>query len=469
MRKTKIIATIGPASDSPEQLDRLIAAGMDVARLNTSHSGPAELAIRLESVRAAAERADRHVAVMLDLAGPKIRVGEVASGTILVPGDTFTLVTGECVGDANQACITYEGLPDDVSQGNRLLLDDGRIELRVEKTRAGRVETSVVVGGVLTSHKGVNAPGVRLSVEPVTRFDRAMAEWAVSKHVDYVAQSFVREQSDIAALRRILRDDTIPIVAKIEKHEAAANIESIIREADAIMVARGDLGVETSPEEVPVLQRRIISAARASGTPVIVATQMLESMTTTPRPTRAEASDVANAIFDRVDAVMLSGETAVGSYPVESVSTMARIAATAEGAVVPLQGERRSTDGRAGVPHAVSAAVCQLAESLNLSAIVTATQSGATARAVACHRPDVPLIAVTPSMQVARQLSLVWGVQSVIAEVAAEDDASLESLAMAVRDAGLVEAGAKIAVTAVVVRGIAGGTDLILVRDIPVR
>lgn len=467
MRRTKIVATIGPATESPEILDQLVAGGMDVARLNASHAGPAELASRLEAVRAAAARAGRHVAVMLDLAGPKIRVGSVQEGTRLVAGTPFTLTAGECEGTSERACVTYEGLAADVSVGDRVLLDDGRIELVVSQVVSGEVRTTVKVGGALSSHKGVNVPGVRLGVDPVTRFDRAMAEWAMAKKVDYIAQSFVREPGDIARLRELLRDDTIPIVAKIEKHEATENIDRIIQEADAIMVARGDLGVETSPEAVPVLQRQIIAATRAAGKPVIVATQMLESMTSSPRPTRAEASDVANAIFDRVDAVMLSAETAVGSYPVESVETMARIAAAAERAIGRSAWERRSTDGPSNVPDAVSAAVCELAEDLHVEAIVTATQSGATAFAVARHRPDVPIIAVTPSSEVARRVALVWGVHSVITPTAEDSDTALTSLALAVRDAGFVQSGRRIAITAGVARGRTGSTDLILVRDVP--
>jgi len=467
VRRTKIVATIGPATESPDVLDQLVAAGMDVARLNASHAGPAELAARLEAVRAAAARGGRHVAVMLDLAGPKIRVGSIEPGTRLVAGMPFVITVGECEGTSDRACVSYEGLPADLSVGNTILIDDGRIELAVTRIINGEVRTTVKVGGALSSHKGVNVPGVRLNIDPVTRFDRAMAEWAIAKKVDYIAQSFVREPGDVQRLRELLRDDTIPIVAKIEKHEAIESIDRIIEVADVIMVARGDLGVETSPEAVPVLQRKIIELTRAAGKPVIVATQMLESMTSSPRPTRAEASDVANAIFDRVDAVMLSAETAIGTYPVESVETMARIAVTAEAATGRSALERRSATGPSNVPEAVSAAVCELAEDLNVEAILTATQSGATALAVARHRPDVPIVAVTPSTAVAHRLALVWGVRSVIAPTAADSDTALTSLATAVRDAGEVVTGKRIAITAGVSRGRTGSTDLILVRDVP--
>lgn len=467
MRKTKIIATIGPATESPEALDALVAAGIDVARLNASHAGPSELAERLEAVRAAADRGGRRVAVMLDLAGPKLRVGEVESGSHLETGTVFTLTTGVCVGDSHHACVTYEGFAADLKRGNRVLLDDGRLELEVSEVRGPDVITTVRVGGELKSHKGVNVPGVKLGLEPVTRFDRAMAEWAAAKHVDYVAQSFVRETNDIHRLRQLLRDENIPIVAKIEKYEAAENINGIIGAADAIMVARGDLGVETSVEQVPVLQREIIMRCRAVGRPVIVATQMLESMTHSPRPTRAEASDVANAIFQRVDAVMLSAETAIGEYPSQTVATMARIAETAEGVAAPATWDRRSTGDERDITQAVSAAVCELAEDLRVSAIITATQTGATAYAVASHRPNPPIIAVTPSDEVARKLALLWGVQSVVLPLATEDDAALEELVIGVRDAGFVRPGERVAITAGVARGVPGGTDLLLVREVP--
>lgn len=467
MRRTKIIATIGPATESPESLDALMAAGVDVARLNASHAGPSELAERLEQVRAASERAGRRVAVMLDLAGPKLRVGEMAEDTRLEPGSEFTLTTGECVGDAARACVTYEGFAADVKRGDRVLLDDGRIELEVTERSDGDVLTVVRLGGPLASHKGVNVPGVRLGIDPVTRFDRAMAEWAAAKHVDYVAQSFVRETNDIHRLRQLLRDENIPIVAKIEKYEAVENINGIIGAADAVMVARGDLGVETSVEQVPVLQREIIRRCRAAGRPVIVATQMLDSMTSAPRPTRAEASDVATAIFQGVDAVMLSAETAIGRHPARAVATMARIAETAEGAADPAPWDRRSGGDERDIPQAVSAAVCELAEDLDLSAIITATQTGATAYAVARHRPAAPIVAVTPSQAVARRLALVWGAQSVVLPVEADEDPALQALVAGVRDAGFVRPGERVAITAGVARGVPGGTDLILVREVP--
>ncbi|HEX9092743.1 MAG TPA: pyruvate kinase, partial [Coriobacteriia bacterium] len=410
MRATKIVATIGPACDAAGVLDRLVAAGTDVARLNASHSSRADLERRLAAVRAASDRAGRHVAVLVDLGGPKLRVGPMADGVVLEAGETFALVSADITGDASAAGVTHEGLAEDVSAGDRILLDDGAIELRVTSSEPGRVETLVVTGGGLSSHKGLNVPGVRLRVEPITERDLDDLEWSLNAGVDMVAQSFVRSADDVRRLREAMGGRTIPIVAKIEKHEAVADIEGIVLEADAVMVARGDLGVETSPEEVPVIQRQVVTACLAAGRPVIVATQMLESMVHAPRPTRAEASDVANAVFESADAVMLSAETAVGEHPVEAVETMSRICTRAEAASRPAPPAAVSRGAGDDVTRAVSAAAARLADELPIVAIVTATESGGTARAVAARRPPVPVIAITPDPRIARQLSLVRGV-----------------------------------------------------------
>ncbi|MBE0417426.1 MAG: pyruvate kinase [Coriobacteriia bacterium] len=466
MRRTKIVATIGPASESPAALDALITAGMDVARLNSSHSGPDELARRFEAVRSAAERAGRSVAVMLDLAGPKLRLGEVAPDTRLEEGARFALVPGECAGDASRACLSYAGLAEDVAPGDRLLLDDGTLELAVTSIDHGVVVTRVVTGGPLSSRKGVNAPGVDLGVDVITEYDREVLAWGLEAGVDLVAQSFVRSAHDVDRLRALIGEGELPIVAKVETYAAAMDIDAIVAASDVVMVARGDLGVETSAEEVPVLQRRIIGSCRDTGVPVIVATQMLESMTSAPRPTRAEASDVANAIFERVDAVMLSAETAVGSYPVESVETMARIARRAEESGMGDSTARGPVRDADDVTAAVSSAVCELANDLALEAIVTATQSGATARAVARHRPSVPVVAVTPDPAVARRLSVVWGVRPLVVPLAEDTDLMLDSVFAAVRDAGLATVGRRVAVTAGISTRVPGATDFILVRPI---
>ena len=463
MRRTKIVATIGPASDSPEMLLMLVQAGIDIARLNASHGSRAELEHRLAAVRAAADRDGRHVAVMLDLGGPKIRVGEVAVGTLLADGATFILSCDDCEGDASHACVTYEGMADDVSVGDRILIDDGSIELAVTSTGDRRVETVVKRGGLLTSHKGVNVPGVRLSVEAVTPKDLDDLAWGISAGVDLVAQSFVRTPADIARLREAMGEQRVPIIAKVEKHEAVQALDAIVAEADAVMVARGDLGVETSYEIVPVTQRRLVDACRAAGKPVIVATQMLESMVHSPRPTRAEASDVATAVFEGADAVMLSEETAIGEFPLEAVSTMARIALTAEEEGPPAM-VSGITAGRDDVTRAVSAAVCELATRLDVAAIVTATESGATARAVAAHRPEVPILALTPSWEVGRQLALVWGVSPHVVPRADGVEALAELALQVARASGVAQPGDLVAVTAGVDANRTGATDMLQVR-----
>lgn len=465
MRRTRIVATLGPSTDDPVVLDGLMAAGVDVVRLNAAHSGPGELASRLEAVRAASRAAGREIGVLLDLPGPKLRVGDVESGTVLEAGRPFILAADECVGDSAHACVTYRGFADDVSRGDRVLLDDGRIELAVLSASGGDVHTEVIVGGELLSNKGVNVPGVTLRVDAITRYDRTVLAWAQANDVDWIGQSFVRSPSDVDALREHMTVRQLPICAKIEKHEAAGRIDEIVAAADAVMVARGDLGVETSPERVPVLQRRIARAARAAGKPVVIATEMLDSMRERPRPTRAEASDVANAIFNRVDAVMLSGETAVGVDPVRVAETMARIAETAEAATPPLQ-PTPSAGAGADVQAAMSAAVCELASDLGVAAIVTLTQSGATALSIARHRPETPIIAATPKPDTVRRLKLAWGVSAIVVPFAMGTGEVIEQVCAAVVEAGLVQPGARVALTAGLAARLPGGTDFIHVRTV---
>jgi pyruvate kinase len=361
--------------------------------------------------------------------------------------------------------VSHPELATDVAEGDRILLDDGRIELSVVSATPGEVCTVVVMGGALSSNKGVNLPGVTLSVDPITPYDKEVLAWAQDAEIDWIGQSFVRSGRDVRALRACMTRREIPIVAKIEKHEAAEAIGEIVAAAEAVMVARGDLAVETAPERVPVLQRQIVAAARAAGKPVVIATEMLDSMRERPRPTRAEASDVASAIFIRADAVMLSGETAVGLYPIESVATMARIAQAAEEAAPPPRPPHvpASTDD---VQAAVSAAVGELAADLKLSAIVTLTQSGATALAVSRYRPITPIVAATPRVEVARRLQLAWGVRAVTLPFAEQTDARLDQVAAAVREAGLAPAGSRIAMTAGLWSRVPGGTDFLHVRAV---
>ena len=465
MRRTKLIATLGPATAVPGVIDGLVSAGLDVARLNTSHAGISELGAQLAAVRDASHRAGRHVAVMLDLCGPKVRLGEVAEGTTLEAGAAFDLIADGGIGDARRATVSYPALHADVSPGDRILLDDGRIELVVTRVADGVVSTRVEAGGPLSSRKGVNVPGVRLGLEGLTSADLQNLAWAQDAGIDLIAQSFVRSAADVAALRAAMGARVLPIVVKIEKHEALGQVDAIVAEADAVMVARGDLGVETAPETVPVAQRRVVAACRAAGKPVIVATQMLESMTAARRPTRAEASDVANAIFDEVDAVMLSGETAIGRHPVHVLSTMDRIVRAAEEAVstrVPVSAAAPSLD----VAGAVSRAVCELAADLDVVAIVTVTQSGATARAVAADRPRVPVLAATPDEAIARQLALVWGIRPAVIGSYESIDTMIEAAARAARDAGMATPGDLVAVTGGVAVHVSGSTDFIQVHRV---
>jgi len=464
VRRTKIIATLGPASDSPDVLGGLIEAGVDVARLNTAHATREMLERQLLGVRAAARAAGRHVAVMLDLGGAKIRLGEVAPGTVLTVGAAFELRAVDALGDVAGASISHGGLAHDVSPGDRILIDDGRIELTVTDIAGDTVQTVVEAGGPLSSRKGVNIPGVTLGVEGVTELDCENLAWALDAGIDLIAQSFVRSADDIHRLRAAMGERRVPIVAKIEKHEALGDLAGIVAVSDMVMVARGDLGVETSPEDVPVAQRRIVAECRATGTPVVVATQMLESMTTASRPTRAEASDVANAIFDNVDAVMLSGETAVGAHPVHVLKTMDRIVRAAEAAGVD---EALSVPYRpGGVGAAVSRAACDLADDLELAAIVTVTQTGATALSVAAHRPRVPVLAGTPDEAVARSLALVWGIRPVVIDSYRTTDELVSAAIEAATASGLVAAGGQVAVTGGAAMHVAGSTDFVQVCTI---
>jgi pyruvate kinase len=465
MRRTKLIATLGPATDGPEVLDALIAAGIDVVRLNTSHTTSDLLELRLADVRAAALRANRHVAVLLDLGGAKLRLGEVTPGTVLAEGYRFDLRAGIDVGDASGASVSYPGLAEDLKPGDRLLLDDGRVELRVSEIEGTDVRTIVEVGGPLSSRKGVNVPGVRLSVDAITPGDLENLAWALDAGIDLVAQSFVRSAHDVEELRTAMGGRRIPIVAKIEKHEAMSDLDAIIGAADGVMVARGDLGVELPLEQVPAAQQRIVARARAAGKPVIIATQMLESMTEARRPTRAEASDVANAIFDSVDAVMLSGETAIGRHPAHVVATMDRIVRAAEEADVVASREEQPA-AHDDIASAVSGAVCELAEALDLAAIVTVTQSGATARAVAAHRPGAPVLAATPDEVIARRLAPVWGVRSTVIGAYGTIDEMIEAAAGVARASGLAQPGDLIAITGGVSVHVAGSTNLIQVHRV---
>lgn len=419
MRRTKIIATIGPASSEPAVLERMIRAGMDVARLNFSHGSQAGHARSIRVIRRACRAVGRSAGLLLDLQGPKLRVRTFIGGEIrLRAGDTVTLTSRAVRGTPQRIPVVYSHLMRDVRAGDRVLIDDGLVELHVAGREKGGLRCRVVVGGAVADHKGISFPGARLSANPLTAKDRADLAFGLKQGVDFVALSFVRRAEDVQRLRRLVRRaQQVPlIIAKIERREAIENLEGILEAADGVMVARGDLGVEYSPERVPVLQKRIIERANQREVLVITATQMLESMVGAPRPTRAEASDVANAIFDGTDAVMLSAETAVGRYPDRAIHTMARIASEAEGYTGFQRASRRragETGALASPTHALAHTANQAAREIHARALVIFTHTGSSARLVSKARPTSRIIALTPLEATCRRLALAWGVAAV--------------------------------------------------------
>ncbi len=456
-RRTCIVATLGPATSDPSRIRTLLKAGTNVVRLNFSHGEADEHARICGLVRDAEQQLGRPVAVLQDLAGPKIRVGQLANGAVtLREGQLLTLTTTDIRGTDREVSINYLRLPRDVKAGSRILLDDGNLELLVETTTASSVTTRVVRGGVLREHKGVNLPNVSLDVPSLTEKDRKDLEFGLHLGVDYVALSFVRRARDITLAREAMTQIgiSVPIIAKLEKAEAITALDDIIAEADGVMVARGDLGVELAPEWVPVLQKTITSKANAVGKPVIIATQMLESMVHSPRPTRAETSDVANAILDGTDAVMLSAETAIGDYPVEAVQMMDRIARVAESS-------NPSVFGSHGlVQHSTTASIANAAAALahegRVRAIVAITRSGLTAQLLSKLRPREPLIAFTEQEATVRRLGLWWGVQSFTTSFMDNTDAMIDHLEDELLRRGLVEIGDTVTIVGsapLVVRG----------------
>jgi pyruvate kinase len=414
-RHSKIVCTLGPATNSPRMIRRLIEAGMDVARLNFSHGSHETHAHSIAMVHAAAAELGKTVGILADLQGPKIRTGTLAGGgtVTLRSGQQFIITTAKILGDSTRVNTTFRPLPREVKSGDRILLSDGLIELRVEKVRGPEVICRVVNGGVLGEHKGINLPGVKLRVPALTPKDRADLRFALSQNVDFIAASFVRRPKDVLLAKALIRrakKDT-PVIAKLEKPEAIENLEGILRVSDGVMVARGDLGVEMNPETVPVVQKNIIARAREFRRPVITATQMLESMTQNPRPTRAEASDVANAIFDGSDAVMLSAESASGKYPIEAVSMMARIIQEAEASIQEYPRPTTSQE-QLKVAETVAELVCHASRELHMKLIAVFTHSGFTARLVSRYRPLVPIVAFSPEASTRRRMSLLWGVTS---------------------------------------------------------
>ena len=449
MRRTKIVATVGPASRSRERLEQLIEAGVNVFRLNFSHGTHDEHLEVVKAVREIAGRLGRPVALLQDLSGPKIRTGKVAGDVVeLVKGARIAITTDASVaGTPELISTTYAALARDVKAGDQILLDDGNLELRVLGVSGERVECEVVDGGPLKSHKGMNLPGVALSTPAITDKDRDDLAFGLSAGVDYVAMSFVRRAADVVEAKALIASlgaDT-PVIAKIEKPQALEDLEAILAATDGVMVARGDLGVELGTEDVPIAQKRIIAMANAAGKVVITATQMLESMIENPRPTRAEASDVANAILDGTDAVMLSGESAVGKFPVETVETMARIADFTEEHGLTGIRTRAAEAGRDGagtpVTRSLTRVAASVAEELGCKLILAFTESGLTARLVAGHRPRVPVVAVTHDEKVYRRLALWWGVLPTLVASTENTDALLAAGEETLKARGHVSAG----------------------------
>lgn len=467
MLRTKIVCTIGPASEDEKSLRSMIEAGMDVARLNFSHGHHRDHAQRIATIRRLAQEMGRAVAIIQDLQGPKIRLGEIAAGGVeLLPDSQLVLTLEPVPGSPGELHLPCPELMAHASPGDHIFLSDGEIELQVSEAQSDRLLTRVVAGGKLRSRQGVNVPGIDLGLPSLTVKDEEDLAFGIERGVDYVALSFVRKAEDIQALRQHIEEkgaDT-PIIAKIEKAEAVEAFDQILEVSDGIMVARGDLGVETPPAGVPILQKEIIRKSNLSAVPVITATQMLESMIEHPRPTRAEASDVANAIFDGTDAVMLSGETAVGAYPVKSVEMMANIVETADRNATYAIHDSLEASRCLSVTDAVSQASCEMARELNAKAIITTTASGYTARMVARYRPKTPIIAVTSREEVHRRLALVWGVETVVVRQPTDTDEVIELSVDALREEGMASPGDILIITAGIPHGGPGRTNMIKVH-----
>src|ERR671937_1077464 len=465
-RRTKIVATIGPATGTVEGVRALVAAGMDAARLNLSHGRREEHAERARLVREAQESTGRPLALIADLQGPKLRIGELAAPVTLTRGEEITVIGDESSQDGELPVLPAV-IGEVLEPGHEVLIDDGLVRLRVERVKKGRAECAVLAGGIVSAHKRVNLPGVPVPIPSLTRKDMDDLEFALTLDVDFVALSFVRSAADVRDLKDLIKQagSNANVIAKIEKSEAVDALHAILDEADAVMVARGDLGVEIGPELVPLIQKRIIIAALDHGKPVITATQMLESMIHQPEPTRAEASDVANAILDGTSAVMLSGETAVGEYPVQNVAFMDRIARAVEPSLGPRHELARAADAPfPTVGEAMSNAACDIAEVLGAVAILVPTYSGRTASAVACHRPQRPIVAVTHKRHAVQQLALEWGViPSEIPECQDVEELWARTLDAA-RQSGLVQPGDRVVITAGTAVNVPGTTNVIKVE-----
>ncbi|AKI97203.1 pyruvate kinase [Kosmotoga pacifica] len=472
MRKTKIVCTIGPATESPEMIEKLILSGMNVARLNTSHDTPAHHRERINSIKKIRDRLGIPVAILLDLSGPKLRTGSFNEEIVLLrKGQDFLLTTEEIIGDSSRVSINYPRLPEEVEPGDTILLNDGKIKLRVLKTSRTAIMTKVLNSGEITHHRGINVPGIDLSIAAVTEKDREYIKLGIEEGVDYFALSFVRKPEDVLEAKEIIAQNgsDIPVISKIETSQALLRIEEIAAVSDGLMVARGDLGVEIPVEEVPVAQKRIIKTGNKHRIPVITATQMLESMIENPVPTRAETADISNAILDGTDAIMLSAETSIGKYPIEAVSVMNKTALSTESYLMNnphiLQWTRQDVDTDDHT-DAICRAAWDITESLKVKLIVSSTYSGHTAINVSGFRPRSTILAVTPNVRTYYRLSLIWGVLPLLQEIGSSIDEMVKIAGQKAREMELIKTGDHFIITAGVPLGVAHSTNMLKLEKV---
>lgn len=472
MKRTRIVSTIGPASDSREVLKSLMEEGIDVCRLNFSHGSHEEHKVRIDLIKELRQELNLPIAIMLDTKGPEIRLGNFKDSMVLELNaeDKFILTTEDILGDENRVSISYKELPKDVEVGSKILIDDGLVGLKVEALDEKNIYTVVENGGAISSHKGVNVPDTNINLPALTEKDISDIKFGVENDIDFIAASFIRTRDDVLAIRRVLEDlgdFSTKIISKIESSQGLENMDEIIEVSDGVMVARGDLGVEIETEEVPIAQKEMIKKCNLAGKTVITATQMLDSMIRNPRPTRAEANDVANAVLDGTSAVMLSGETANGKYPVEAVRTMRKIVEVTEDSIDFSELLNRKIEEIANTTtNAIGKSTCTIARDLSASAIITATTSGYTSRALSKFKPECLIIAATPSEKVRRQLNLEWGVKSVLVDKFENTDTMIKASLEKSEALGLINPGEKVIITAGVPVGLAGSTNLIKVETI---
>ena len=469
-KKTKIVCTLGPVSQSEETLTKLIENGLNVCRFNFSHGSHEEHKERMDIIKKVRDELKKPVAILLDTKGPEIRTGNFADPEVfLEEGSKFIITMADVIGNKEMCTVSYKGLAEDVVEGDTILIDDGLVGLKVENVVGEEIHCVVENSGIVKNHKGVNVPGVKINLPALTPKDISDIEFGITQGIDFIAASFVRKASDVLAIREVLENNNatdIQIISKIENQEGVDNLDEILQVSDGLMVARGDLGVEIPTEDIPIVQKQMIKKCNALGKPVITATQMLDSMIRNPRPTRAEVTDVANAIYDGTDAIMLSGETAAGKYPVEAVKVMAAIAKRIEETLDYDTILRSKGLNNTNVTDAISYATCTTAKSLTASGIVTSTSSGYTARMVSKFRPKTPIIAATPNERTSRQLSLSWGVYTVMCEQAENTDDLIDNSIEASKNEGYIHEGELVVITTGVPTGVSGTTNLIKVQVI---